>query len=288
MKSRSWIELSLNVPPRYHDIVIASLIPAGFNGFQQEEDQLRCIIEKARWDKRSRQSTHRVFRQLEAKLRTPPFSSQIRVLRETNWNKRWEQSIGIVDATDRIVIAPSWKKLSKRRSNKIVVRIDPKMSFGTGHHETTRLSLSLIQKYLLPGTKVLDYGCGTAILAIAAAKLGAHSVLAVDNDEWAIMNAKENVRLNHVSNIVRIFRADTHHLPRPHFDLIAANIDLVTIQQHLRDFKKWLRPRGVMILSGLLVTDVSRLLPRLIDGRYTPLEVCNENEWIGLALRKNR
>lgn len=163
----------------------------------------------------------------------------------------WERQAGIVEATDRIIIKPSWKKLRKGDRGRIVLHIDPKMSFGTCHHETTRLCLFLLQEYVKRSGHVLDFGCGTGALAIAAVKLGARSALAVDNDLWAIRNARENVRKNRV----RVASRELFRLPDREFDLIVANIDLPTITNTLPLLVKKLRLEGVLILSGLLTSD---------------------------------
>lgn len=147
-------------------------------------------------------------------------------LREQNWNAQWERRAGIVEATDRIIIKPSWKKLGVRHKGKIVLRIDPKMSFGTGHHETTRLCLVLLQEYVKPGAHVLDFGSGTGIQAIAAVKLGARSALPIDSDEWAFENARENVKKNRVTRSVKVIKGDLQRVRTRKVDLVVANIDM--------------------------------------------------------------
>jgi ribosomal protein L11 methyltransferase len=160
------------------------------------------------------------------------------------------------------------------------------MAFGTGHHETTRLSLVLLEEYLRPGFDVLDVGTGTGILAIAAVKLGAASALGIDNDEWSIENACENIRLNKVHRRVTVRRGDAAKRTKGSFDLIMANIDLPTISSSLRVILRSLKAEGILILSGLLNSDLSRFMDCISHLGIVPLEMLTENEWVAVSLTK--
>jgi ribosomal protein L11 methyltransferase len=160
------------------------------------------------------------------------------------------------------------------------------MAFGTGHHETTRLSLVLLEEHLRAGMNVLDFGSGTGILAIAAVKLGAASALAIDNDPWAVENAQENIVRNRVPRTVQAIEGDGRKFPKKPFDLIIANIDFPTITKHLVNLVRRLKPQGILILSGLLTTDLTDFLNNLSHQGIVPLEILNENEWVALALIK--
>lgn len=134
---------------------------------------------------------------------------------------------------------------------------------GTGHHESTRLCLLLAEPYVRRGMRALDVGSGTGVLAIAAVKLGARSAVAVDHDPWATANAKENVRKNRVEGIVRVLSGDMKRIPKTTFDIILCNIDLPTLVDSMPTLIRKLRRNGILILSGLLSSD----LPRFLDSR---------------------
>jgi ribosomal protein L11 methyltransferase len=208
------------------------------------------------------------------------------IVHEENWNRKWEQQTGIVEATPNIIIKPSWKKLPVRYRRKLVLHIDPKMSFGTGHHETTRLSLGLLERFLEPDMKVLDFGTGTGVLAIAGIKLGAKSVYAVDNDEWSIENAKENVKRNRVHDRVTVRLGSISIIPRYKYDLVVANIDFRTISRFISSLASRVRKQGIIILSGILTSDLPVLLNVFAQRNLVPLEFVSENEWTSVALRK--
>ncbi|MGH2568899.1 MAG: 50S ribosomal protein L11 methyltransferase, partial [Bacteroidota bacterium] len=195
-------------------------------------------------------------------------------------------SIGVVEATGRIIIKPSWNKTRARDRGKIVLHIDPKMSFGTGHHESTRLSLTLLERYIEPNADVLDFGTGTGILAIAAVKLGARRVTAIDYDEWSIPNARENIKKNGARRNIRLVRGTAKAIPRTKFNLAIANIDYPTIVDSLPKLLAAVRHEGILILSGLLLSDLNALFDTFRHKSALPLELVTENGWAALALLK--
>ena len=287
MKNRTWKQAVLAVPEPYHELLIAPLAALGFEGFVQEPNTLTAFIPGGAWSPTTAQSLHDTLSRFKKEFSSIEARYVLRTVREQNWNKVWEQSIGIVEATNRILIKPSWKKLRAKDKGKIVLHIDPKMSFGTGHHETTRLSLSLLERYCSTGMNILDFGTGTGILAIAAVKLGASSALGIDNDEWSITNARENVKKNRVEKKIRITKGEIKAIPKKQFDLVIANVDYPTISKNLSTLLAPVKTGGALILSGLLTQDLNPLLDLLQHMSAVPVEVLNENEWVALALIKS-
>ncbi len=286
VKKKQWIEITIDATAPYQDLLIGQLAAIGFDGFLQQDVSFSCYTDLARWRKAANSQFGSTLESFEREFKGHHFPWKTRTITEQNWNARWERSIGIVEATSRIIIKPSWKKLRKQDRGKIVLHIDPKMAFGTGHHETTRLSLTLLEEYLHAGDRILDFGCGTGVLAISAIKLGARAALAVDNDRWATENASENVARNRVHRRVSIREGDAKSLPKRSFDLIIANLDLPTISRSLRSLVGRLKPRGSLILSGLLVSDLDEFMNIVSHQGIVPLEIINENEWVAIALTK--
>ena len=196
----------------------------------------------------------------------------------------WERSIHIIEPAPGIVVKPSWRRLRKKDKGKIVLHIDPKMSFGTGHHETTRICLRLLQQYIQPSMSVLDFGSGTGILAIAAIKLGAKRAVAIDNDAWTIPNIKENLTRNGLEGRVRVILGDSTALPETGFDLIVANVDLPTIAKVHRQLVRRLRKGGLLLFSGLLTSDLIPLHKLVRHLGLSPLDIVEENDWTAIAL----
>jgi ribosomal protein L11 methyltransferase len=175
-------------------------------------------------------------------------------LENRNWNEEWERSLNVIKASERFVIKPTVKQYTPAE-NEIVLVIDPKMSFGTGEHQTTKLMLTLLEGLNVTGKRVLDIGTGTGVLAIAAAKLGAAYALAIDNDEWCFENGLENVLLNDVATTVDIRTTVIDEVSENDFDIILANIQKNILLSIKEELVKRLASGGIVALSGLLQQD---------------------------------
>ena len=174
---------------------------------------------------------------------------------------------------------PSWADIPPAHAHQIKLDINPKMSFGTGYHESTRLALRFLPAYVSESMRVLDAGAGTGILAIAAAKLGAGFVLAFDIDEWSLSNASENVRANEVQNRVEIRTGTVEVIPEKGFDLILANINRSVLIELLPVFRLKMAEGAHLILAGLLNDDRQRMLHEAFSNDLTLQDEASENEW---------
>jgi ribosomal protein L11 methyltransferase len=201
-----------------------------------------------------------------------------------NWNEEWEKKLIPIEITDRIVIKPSFKEYNAT-ADQIVLTIDPKMSFGTGEHQTTKLMLQLLEKYIKSDTKILDIGSGTGILSIAAAKLGAAKVIAVDNDELCYENGIENVTNNDVGKIVEVKIGEIASINESDFDLVVANINKHILIDIAPVLTGKVKQGGLILLSGLLVEDEEDIASLYKDLGQNILETVQLDEWIALALK---
>jgi ribosomal protein L11 methyltransferase len=199
-----------------------------------------------------------------------------------DWNKEWEQTIEAVYIKDKIIIYPSWKKNDLKDTNdKIRIEIDPKMSFGTGHNETTQLILEMMCDYIDSNDKfVLDYGCGTGILAIAAIKLGAEKAVAIDIDNDAIENAAEYIKINGVDKQITLYDSDITHISETNFDVITANITSGVIIANLKNIYNKLKPGGKLFITGILDNERDELTQNLDAKNFIIEEVRDKGEWI--------
>ena len=179
---------------------------------------------------------------------------EFKTIENKDWNKEWEKNyFSPLIVSDTCLVRGSFHNVDKECEHEII--IDPKMAFGTGHHQTTYLMLQEILKLDLKNKSVLDMGCGTAVLAILAGKMGASRIVAIDFDEWAYNNAKENILLNNQSNIdVKLGKVD--QIEGEEYDFIFANINRNVLLEDIKQYEKSLKKGGVLIMSGFYLDDV--------------------------------
>jgi ribosomal protein L11 methyltransferase len=209
-------------------------------------------------------------------------------LENQDWNMEWEKSIEPVYIKDKIIVYPSWKKNELKNPNgKILIEIDPKMSFGTGHNETTQMMLELMYDYIDNNDKyLLDYGCGTAVLAIAGIKLGVKLAVAIDIDEESILNAMECVRKNEVSNIVKLYKTNINEISEKDFDIIVCNIDRTVILGNLKTINSKLKPGGKLFITGILREEENEVKDSFKKQKFELIETRNKAEWLAFYTTK--
>ena len=203
-------------------------------------------------------------------------------MHEQDWAEDGKKYYKPFRAGERLVIKPSWEPYEEKEGD-LVLELDPGMAFGTGTHETTFMCMEQLEKYVKPGCKAIDVGCGSGILGLAAAKLGAGDVLAIDLDELAVKVAKENTEKNHLTDRVRVVHGDLLKQREEQADVIVANIIADVICALCGPVKRHLLPGGVFICSGIIREREDDVQCALAEAGYT---VCNrlaKGEWVCLA-----
>lgn len=261
--------------------MIAELMDMEFDGFQQMDDELITYITKERFHVGDRE-------RIEHLLASYPGNGYIQseeMVADQNWNREWEKTIQAQEIGP-FLVKPTWSGATPKEGQ-MLLEIDPKMAFGTGYHETTRLMLNKLPELVEEGAEVLDAGTGTGILAIAAVKLGAKSVFAFDIDRWSITNTQENIYLNGVADSVKIKKGGIEVLKNGKiFDTILANIERNTIIEMLPELSNYMREDGNLLLSGLLKTDEEFVLEKLKDNNLNHRKTVHLNEWIAIWAKK--
>ena len=277
-KSQDYIELAFTLSQDLVEPCLGLLSVEGIEYFQEEENQLCAYLPDSEW---SAEKERNIIATLTASFGSAPRYT-IRHMADRNWNAEWEANLQPVEISDGILIVQKNKDVSPKKGQ-IVIEINPKMSFGTGYHATTRLMLRQIENIDLDGKRILDIGTGTGVLAIACRKLGNNrQIVAVDNNEWALKNARENIMKNNVDNIrVEMLDAedDQQEIFAEHYDLILANINRNVIDRILPSIKKRV-PESSALLSGVMTYDepwLKKLLKRL---DYRIAETLYEDEWL--------
>ena len=199
-----------------------------------------------------------------------------------DWTENWKQNFATFRVEPNIIVAPDWEEPQVQPGEQLI-KISPKMAFGTGHHETTQLILSLLPANLDRGMQVLDAGTGSGILAILAAKLGAGHVTAFDTDPVAVENARENTELNSVKNKIDIYTGYLSDGLKNKYDLIMANINRNVLLDLCVQWSDYIQPGGKLILSGILETDEDIIRSAYEKKNWQYLNKKQKGEWIALV-----
>ena len=216
---------------------------------------------------------------------SPVSPLQETVVEEEDWQHAWKEHFHVLRVGKRMVVSPTWREHKAKKSD-IVVTLDPGMAFGTGHHPTTRMCLELLEKMVKPVMSVLDVGCGSGILSIAAAKLRARSVLGLEIDSVALGVAKQNVRENGVGHNIRIVQGS---LPHPDvgplsYDLAVANISAKVITEIAGELVRAVRPGGNVIASGILLDNSDAVAKALNSAGGLLNQTIADGDWVTLVV----
>lgn len=265
----------VNPPQPGSEILMALISEFEFSTFENTEDGFVAYIDE-------KDASLVNFNELIFEDFT--YSYQIEKIAQTNWNAEWEKNFEPVKIDSLLLIRAPFHPSDKTVKHEIVIM--PKMSFGTGHHQTTQLMCAAMFEQNFKNARVLDMGSGTGILAILAKKLGANDILAIDIDEWSVENCIENCTNNDSANvIVKKGDVDLIENQKP-FDFILANINKNILKSHLKSYSAKLNPGGKLFLSGFFKTDVEDL-SSLALIQNLKLEIRNsKEEWAMMVLEK--
>jgi ribosomal protein L11 methyltransferase len=253
------------------DMLLAQLLTLGFDGFEESDSQLLAYIETAQFDEPAVRS---IAEELGVGYTSESVPSQ-------NWNEVWESNFSPVVVEGFCTIRADFHDIKVATPYEIV--ITPKMSFGTGHHATTQLMLLMMKDLPMKDLSVLDFGTGTGVLAIMAEMLGAAPITAIDNDDWCVENAEENVARNNCKKIIvkkgSLEIADS-------YNVILANINRHILLQYMPMLTEKLTPGGLIIMSGLLVDDREIITTSAVSNGFQSTGYMEQNGWISLGFIK--
>lgn len=209
----------------------------------------------------------------------------IKYAEDEDWAEAWKQFFHTLRIGKRIVIKPTWEEYRPQFGD-LIIEIDPGMAFGTGNHPTTQLCLELLEKHLKRRSVVVDFGSGSGILALAAAKLGASLVIAFDSDEIAVQSARKNVVQNHLEEIIEVHRTDNPSFISSPVNLVTANLIAQTIIAQSTELARLLRVGGTLIASGIIQERSAEVQQALRDAGFEILETPSEGEWVAVAAKR--
>jgi ribosomal protein L11 methyltransferase len=269
----NYIQISLEADQDQRNILIALLDEAGFEGFEEKDAALLAFIPQERFEPSS----------LDGILAPFGIMPEVEIVEKRNWNIDWESNFSPVIVKDFCTVRAEFHDIKVDTPYEII--ITPKMSFGTGHHATTRLMMALMSRMDIKGQKVLDFGTGTGILAVLADKLGAAAVLGIDNEDWSFENANENVKRNG-SKAVDIKLGSLEIASGSSFNIILANINRHILLEYMSVLSEMLEPNGQLLLSGLLKEDRDIIAAAAAGCGMEFQEEAELDRWIALRFHK--
>jgi len=252
------------------DILIAELSELGFDSFVETVDGLLAYVKKENWNPIAL-SNVQILSDENFKI-----GFQVSEIEQENWNERWEKNFKPINVDNQCVIRAPFHDIPEVTFD---IVITPKMSFGTGHHETTHMMLQLVLALDFTGKTVLDMGCGTGVLAILAAMKGASSVDAIDIDNWSYLNAQENVAGNNCEHI-NVFEGDVSLLTNQNYDIIMANINRNILLADISIYVDHLKKGGILLLSGFYKEDIPLISNECKANGLSFQENLEKNNWV--------
>lgn len=274
----NYIEYNFTVSPTEMgaEILMAELAEVGFDSFEDTPTGIKAYIPKDSWNEHILQDIYL--------LSNPEFtiSYQITEIEQVNWNEEWEKNFSPIVVEDLCTVRANFHPVPNTRYD---IVITPKMSFGTGHHETTYMMLQQLLPLSLEGAKVLDMGCGTGILAIMAALRGAHDITAIDIDPWCVENATENVQQNDCS-FITIKEGDVSLIAGEQYNLILANINRNILLSDIPAYTQALLPQGLLLVSGFYEEDLPAIKEKCQEVGLTYLSHIERNRWVSAKFQR--
>jgi len=258
------------------EILMAELAEVGFDSFEDTPTGIKAYIPKDSWNEHILQDIYL--------LSNPEFtiSYQITEIEQVNWNEEWEKNFSPIVVEDLCTVRANFHPVPNTRYD---IVITPKMSFGTGHHETTYMMLQQLLPLSLEGAKVLDMGCGTGILAIMAALRGARDITAIDIDPWCVENATENVQQNDCS-FITIKEGDVSLIAGEQYNLILANINRNILLSDIPAYTQALLPQGLLLVSGFYEEDLPAIKEKCQEVGLTYLSHIERNRWVSAKFQR--
>ena len=282
-----WQEVSISVPFEYVEPISYLFDRYGY-GLTMEDDgpdliRLRTYLPS---DARQRFSHIEVGVKLASILQPLGDLVVTPLDNDADWQNAWKEHFTLLRVGAKLVIKPSWIEYEASEGD-VLVELDPGLAFGTGYHPTTYTCLEVLEKFIIPGVDVLDLGCGSGILTIAAVKLGAARVTALDIDPQAVQASRQNFRRTRISHQVALDQGTLPHklAPAQGFDIAVANISSRGIRERAPDILPTLKPDGILIASGIIDEQHAETETALVQAGYRDLAVWPREDWVTLTCR---
>jgi ribosomal protein L11 methyltransferase len=287
----AWFQVSLNIPPAFEDTISGFLFRLGSLGIETEEGETSNRLIAFFSGSMNRNGVVADFRSLLARLWAEgelesclDLNISLDEVPDEDWSNAWREHFKPVYPTPTLVICPPWNPVTPPVDGSCIL-IEPKMAFGTGHHETTSLALNILESVLSPGDTVLDAGTGSGILAIAAVKWGASRATGIDIDAQATECARENVELNGSTGRISLFTGSVDQ-GREEYDVVVANMISGVLMPLLPSLDSHTKASGSLVLSGLLKEEERTFLESILEAGLETVDVKHDGDWFGVLAQK--
>lgn len=301
----NWAEVQIKATNELEDVVSDILYDVGATGLAIEDpkDILDLVQSEVSWDFvdpsltklkvdeviikayfAENEELDNIIQSIRERIREHPMLSQeenqltISSVDENDWAESWKKYYKPTKIGKNILIKPTWEE-TEVDEDTVLIELDPGMAFGTGTHETTIMCAEALEKHVKPGDLVYDIGCGSGILSIVAAKLGAKKVLGVDLDPVCVRVSNENVKMNNVEDIVEVKMGDLLEVIEGKANIIVSNIIAEIIGDMTPDIKNYLKDDGVFIASGIIIDKISLVKNALLENDFIILDIVEKKEW---------
>ncbi len=282
-----WQEVSISVPFEYVEPISYLFDRYGY-GLSMEDDGPELIKLRTYLPSMARQR----FSHIEVGVKLAGILQPLGELTVTSldndadWQNSWKEHFTLLRIGKRLVVKPSWIDYVTEE-NDVLIELDPGLAFGTGYHPTTYTCLESMEQLVRPGFMVLDLGCGSGILTIAAVKLGAAGVVALDIDPQAVQASRQNFRRTGIKNKVQLDQGSVPHrlAPAGSFDLAVANISSRGIRERARDILPALKPGGTLIASGIIDEQQADTEEALLEAGYTSIKIWPREDWVSITCK---
>ncbi|NLG88842.1 MAG: 50S ribosomal protein L11 methyltransferase [Clostridiaceae bacterium] len=305
----NWLEVTVTIEPKWQDIISEIFIELGIQGIEiVDPEDFRKVLKESRYtdyaaddflrnlgdnmiirayfsadDKDCLSLREKLNEAFERYSVSPLPVIEIRERDDSEWKDNWKKYYKTFQISERVIVKPSWEDYNPP-ADKVVIELDPGMAFGTGTHETTRLCAAMLDAIVKGGEKVLDLGCGTGILGIIAAKLGARSVTCADIDEIACRTAIENIRNNGVEQKVAVVHGTLNDIKRVQYDIIAINIITDVILSLLPLLHPYCTDNTNIVLSGITRERKNEITEAVIKSGYRIIQELFDGEWMAVRI----
>lgn len=272
----NYIEVSVKIPDNrkeLSEILVAFLAEQGFESFSEENSILYSYIVEEDFNQQ----------ELKSLMSEYDIDYSLKIIPQQNWNEEWEKNFEPIIIEKELAIKAPFH--SENFDTGYIIEIEPKMSFGTGHHATTYMMCKLISDFDFTGKKVLDMGCGTGILGIYASMKGAKDITAIDIDEWAYENSVENAERNNIKNFETI-KGDVNSIPDKKYDFIFANINLNILKKDIPTYSRYMNTGSHLFLSGFFNSELPQITEICKANNLEYIKSIEKESWNASIFRK--